>query len=439
VGLYLGLAPMALYAAEPQVVRCDLRTCIDLAFAHHPQLKTSQARQEVARATINVHAAERRPRVDLEGGIGYLSGEAISPFAAIRGVTEDGVAQRTAEGGFYQFLVQGAVPLLKDGTLIGQTSSAERQAQLGLSEEEWKTRALQTQVALNVVDAYVDVLKKQVAASVHEKIVATLAASYQLAQARFAQQLLAKNDLLIAEVQFVTAKRDQSVAQLALQRSQKALALALGMDKVAAVTPQELQEPLTPLPPFERLVTATQTQHPEVKARQLRVQGSAEEVRKIRHESSPTVTLKMHYGLVDDFDGRLNDQWLTMLEVKVPLLDFGRNSSKVAVARAKMQQEEQYMAESKVDLERELHESYARVQTLEEERQLVEKQIEQATEALQLNRAKLMQNLVPPAAVAETEVALLKLQLAQSDVEHDRKLAHVRLQWISGEGAISTQ
>jgi outer membrane protein TolC len=65
--------------------------------------------------------------------------------------------------------------------------------------------------------------------------------------------------------------------------------------------------------------------------------------------------------------------------------------------------------------------------------------MEQAQEKLKLNRAMFKQQLAPQVAVLTAEVALLKLQLALSEAEYDRKLARIQLGLISGPPAIEAQ
>src|SRR5262245_5982462 len=304
VCLGLCLIPLLLAAGEGKRLHCDLQSCIDVAFANHPRLKAGEARQLAARSQVEVKIAERQPTLDLEGESGYLAGKATTPFAAISGTTEEGVPDRRVSGGYYQATVGLQVPLFKEGTFVGQTAGAVRQAQLKVAEEDWGTEFLRLQVALYVAESYVQVLKQRKATTIHESIVAAVEEGHRLVLSQFKQELIARNDLLVAEVRLAAAKRDLALTHLDLQKSQKALVSAMGLvETIPMLDIEELREPTAPLLPLETLLALARQYHPALRARQLRVQEELEEVSRIRSEQYPSLSFKTRYGFVDAFDG----------------------------------------------------------------------------------------------------------------------------------------
>ncbi len=435
--LLLSICPVpSTLAAETRAMTCDLPTCIALATAHHPRLKASEARQSAARSELSVRQAQRRPVLDLEGETGYLEGKAITPFSALSGVTEEGIEQRRVSGGYYQANVGLEVPLIKEGALVGQVPSSVRQAQLRISEEDWDHRLARLQVALKVVEAYVQVLQHRKAIQSAEAIMAALEEGYQLAQVRFQQNLISRNALLVAEVRLATARRELAHYRLALQKSQRALSSSMGLDTAEAIEIQELQDAPAPLPPLATLLALAQHTHPELKAQQFKVEGSVAEVDRIRSERYPTLSLTARYGFVDAYEGSPNAQWLAAMNVKVPLFDFGLIRKKAEVARAKVIEEEQQRLNFQLNIEQEIHERYLQLQELTDDVQLLTTQIEQATEEMKLNRAMFQQELAPQAAVLDAETALFKLQLALMQARYEQKLRRLQLSLISGEWAL---
>jgi outer membrane protein len=438
--LSLCLLPILLAAGGGEVLQCHLQACIDVALANHPRLQAGEARQLAARSQVEVKIAERRPTLDLEGESGYLAGKAITPFAAISGVTEEGIPQRRVSGGYYQATVGLQIPLYQEGALFGQTPGSVRQAHLKVAEEAWMTESLRLQVALQVAETYVQVLKQRQAARLHEGIVASLNAGHRLVLAQFQQDLIAKNDLLIAEVRLATAKRDLSLTHLDLHKSQKALVSAMGLgETIPIIDIQDLPDPPPALLPLGSLVAQSRQYHPALKARQLRVQEELEEVSRIRSEHYPSLSFKTRYGFVDAFEGRPNDQWTAAVSVKVPIFDFGLIRKKAEVARAKAMEEERLMLDLQRDIEQQLAERYIFLEHLESQLGLIKKQIEQTQEELQLNQALFRQQLVPQLTVVTAETALLKLQVALSEAQYDRKLAHIQLDLISGPRHLKTE
>jgi outer membrane protein TolC len=415
-----------------QTIRCDLQTCITMALTTHPKLKVSKARQAAARSEIDAQQGAFKPTLELEGETGYLAGQSLSPFAAISGVTEDGIPQRSVSGGYYQATVGIDIPLVKEGTLMGRGSDAVQQAHLKLSEEEWGMQGVRLQVAAQVVENYIEVLKQRRAIAIYEGLAVSAEVSFQASLARHLQDLTSRHDMLIAEVRFASVKRDLSVAHLNLHKSQRALGLAMGLDRANEVEPQELQGAPFHLQPVEQLLSGAQETNPELKVQQLRRQESAAAARRIESERYPVVSLTAHYGVVDAYQRRLNDQFLTAVKVKVPLFDFGQIKNRAQVARARIIEEEQRLLDSQHQLEREIYDLYLRAEELGVQGELLKKQIEQATEAVKLNRAMYQQQLLPLSAVIDAEAAIQKLQLALSDAEYGQQGAHLRLALLSG-------
>ena len=80
----------------------------------------------------------------------------------------------------------------------------------------------------------------------------------------------------------------------------------------------------------------------------------------------------------------------------------------------------------------EVQDAYTHITDTVAQIDLLEKQIEQATEALKLNRAMFRQQLLPESAVAEVEQALVKLEQAKVLANYDLILGHSQLALVTG-------
>lgn len=432
------LAPVPILGEEAKVIHCNLESCINMAFLNHPSLKAGGARVSTAQALLEIKKAEQRPSLDLEGDVGYLSGESVRPLTVIGGIGEEETGRRKASGRYYQSTVSIEVPIIKEGAFLGQTSSSVQQARFGLLEKEWKNRSLRREIALKVAEAYIDLLKNLKAIKIHERVAASFEANYNLALVKFDKDLISRNDLLIAEVQLAAARRDLSIARLIYRRSQKALAVSMGLDNNDRyeINIEDIPGPIAPLHPLEDLVAIAQANHPGVRAQQFKVLESAEEVGRVQSEKYPLLSLLIHYSIADNFAPPVNDQWAAVFNLKVPLFDFDLIKKKAAVAQAMAVEEEKYLLDFKLSLEREINEIYFHIQELEEQVKLIKKQIEQASEALKLNQAMFQQGLLSQSIAYESEAALLRLQLALTAAEYDRGLADFKLRVVSWEGDI---
>ena len=77
------------------------------------------------------------------------------------------------------------------------------------------------------------------------------------------------------------------------------------------------------------------------------------------------------------------------------------------------------------DIEQQLAERYIVLEHLEEKLELIKKQIAQTQDELQLNQAMFQHQLVPQVTVITAETALLQLQLALSEAQHDQTFGRI--------------
>ena len=361
----------------------------------------------------------------------------MSPFAAVAGATDEAIRQRDVEGVYFHTAVTLEVPLLKEGTLLGLTSSAERQAELAVSRQEWSDRAVRGTLASTVAAAYVRVLTSRKAVALHERLVASSEEDYRLILVRFNQNLVSKNDLLTAEVRLATARRDLSRSRIALRRGEKVLATSIGMDSSTPIEIEDLEAPGTPLPPLEELVVRAEANDPELKAKRFAVLERREEADRIAGERYPTLSLLGRYEVSDDFDRPVNDQESVWLNLNVPIFDFGLIRNRVRAARAVASAEEYRIADSRTRIETELRDLYFHLAEVEAEQELIAKQIEQASEAVKLNRSMVHQGLLSQSALHDAEAMRARLDMAQAEAEYDRRLTRIRLGWATGEVTFS--
>jgi outer membrane protein TolC len=406
-----------------------------MALTHHPDLQNAEAKRLAAQSKLNFEKAQWTPHLDFKGESGYLSGKAVSPFAVIAGVTEEGTPQREVSGGYYIGSLTLSMPLVREGRLLGQKSPSVQGARLGLSVEENLILTRRNQIKYNVTAAYINVAKARAMVGDQEELVKLTEPQYQLVQAKFQQNLLSRNELLLAEVQLATAQRELSRAQDDLAQAKAGLSRAMGLDPLVileVVDSRQSPVDVPSLPPLEELIAFAHGHRSEVRAQEAQIQARGEEVKRIRGERFPSLELVTAYNIGNDFDPPNNSQWNTRAQVTGSLFDFGRNEQKVTLARAMMTQEVTKLESMKGDIASQVQDVYFRIRNLMADLSLLEKQHEQATEALNLDRAKFRQQLLPAAVVAEDEKTLVKLTQARRLVQYDLSLAYIQLELVTG-------
>jgi outer membrane protein TolC len=427
-------------AQEPAA--CALAACIEQALARHPALAGMEARVAEARAAAGVAHAEALPAFNVEGGTGYISGEAITPFGTLGGPRiVDGKVVPPLEGGLYDALFVLQVPLLREGRLLGQSPLAEREARLGIAEQEMSRTALRREVAAAVADAWFTALKLRRAEPLQAGVVTAREAIREGARAREEQRLISHAAALAASVDVAAARHDLETTRIARERAERALGAAAGLVGTA-LAPADMGSPLDPgqlaaapapsgtAPPAGPVVSA-----PEIRAAELRVEQRAQEIARMQKQWWPTASVRAHYGLADAFtqDQPLNKQYYVGLRLTVPVFDSGLTSQRVAVARAQKEREESALASLRLARAAEIEDLRTRVRQLDADLELQAAQIELARETVRAIHAKQAERLAAPGEEEEAQVALLRLEVAESAARHDRALAQTRLRIATGD------
>jgi outer membrane protein len=419
---------------------CDLATCIQLALSRHPDLQVVEARRLAAQSKVEFEKAQWRPQLDLKGESGFLSGKAVSPFAVTSKVTEEGIPQREVSSGFYLGSVSLSLPLVKEGRLLGLQSPSIQQARFALAAEESLQSTRREQIIYNVTAAYLNALKALEMVKNQEQVVTLTESQYQLALSQFKQNLIARNDLLLAEVQLTATKRDLIVARNAHDQARHELARAVGLDAPATVETRDPQvpSPITPPPPsLAELLSFAYQHRPEIKAQQAQIQAQQEDVKRLQGERYPTLGVITAYNMGNAIDPSVSAQsvstnWQASVQLSAPLFDFGRQAQKISISRALVTQEVSKMESLKGQIAGEIQDVYTRIVNTRAQLELSDKQIEQATEALKLSRAKFAQQLLPESALAAAQVTLVNFEQAKTLATYDLSLAYRQLELVTG-------
>lgn len=418
--LCLWLHHPALAVEQSQRVQYDLRECRDRAIANHPIAKSGRILEEDANLALRLKKSEGNVEVNLRSDIGYYNGEPFGPSAVITGMSEEGVKQENKSGSYYFTKINGVLPLYKEGTLFNMPSSAVRGAQFGVGQAQWNKQTVYRTVTEAVINEYIRVLKETKSVENLEKILALAAGDYTLAKAKFKQNLISKNDLLIAEIKLTRAETKLSASRISREYSMKNLALLMGEEEHDGFEIMDLSDISVQVPQFEALSESVKQSHPEIKAQKYRIQMSEEAVKNALSKRYPTVTASVDYGIGNDFKGSASDQFMAYLKMELPLFDSGVRKKRTAYYRNRVLVEKNRLLEIKLSIAQDLEGIYLSLLSSEEEIKLLDKQVEQAQEALKLDKSKFGQSLISCTAVNKTETQLLQLLLNQTHAIYDR-------------------
>ena len=233
--LFLCLVPLSVAAQDPLVIHCDLESCIETALLSHPDLQAAEAGRRAAETRIGLEKAQWRPQLNFKGESGFIRGRAVSSFAVTRDITEEGILQQDRSGLYYQGSLIFDIPIMKEGNIFGWKSPSMQQARLGLTAKVMLELMRRKQIVYSVTKAYIDGLKASGMLKSQEQFVKLIEDDYNTIRVKFIENLVSRNDLIIAKVQLAIARRDLTVFQNSLNQAKWELARAMGLDATAEV------------------------------------------------------------------------------------------------------------------------------------------------------------------------------------------------------------
>ena len=223
----------------------------------------------------------------------------------------------------------------------GRTTWAVRAADAGVAAGREDLRAVEEQVLLSVIQAYVDVLRDQQILEIRQADLATLERQAAESRAKFDLGQVTRTDVAEAETQLEAARGALAAATGQLQISRAAFEAAVGEP------PRDLAEPtdLPGLPATQaEAIAAAQAANPQLQQTREHERSSRAAVAEARAGWRPTVTVQGSYGYIGPFAPLNAYQYgatpMGALTVSVPVLTAGVVASQVRQASAQHSSDE---------------------------------------------------------------------------------------------------
>jgi len=382
---WLGLvAPAWAEPAESAPARpLVLDEAIELAFAQNPDLAAAAARIGEAEARVAEVTANFYPKLTARVEYSYTDNPALA-FSNI-------VAQRRFDFGIdinhpgwvenFRPEVVGTWNLYRGG----QDSALKKAAELGVEAAELERSALRNRLAAAVTAAYYAVLSAPKQAEVAHRSVETVARELEYTQARVAEGMAIKADVLSLEVRAATALEAELKAQNALELARSALKTLLGSGMM-----QEFREVETPLPnpdgQFGRLLDQALRQRPETQAATRQVQIREQELEAAHGGRLPRVNAYAGYGQNSrspDF-AFSRDNASIGVSAEVDLFSGGAVSARIAAAERRVAEAQAVEQRTRLEIEDELRQAHSTLNEAVQRLKVAEAGAASAEEALRL-------------------------------------------------------
>lgn len=327
-----------------------LQDALDLAFQTNPSLEAQRTDIAVAREQLNQARGARSPSVNLSGSAGYESLDSNQPIAFNVGDRPVATAQ-----------LQASVPIYTGGRI----DAGIDQAQAGILAANAQFDGAAQDLILNVVTAYVDVLRDREAMKIRANSVALLEEQLRAASDRFEVGFATRTDVKQAEARVQGARASLAGAEAQLEAS-------LSIYEVFVGQPAGDLSPVSDTPgipeTYEAALQLALAENPDLNALRQAERAAEQAVRSAKGETKPSVSIVGTAGLQETFDIEATAISPTMGVTTLPPDNY-RDTSLSVFAQASVPLFQGGVLRSRVRAAR-LERDQARLQTLNAERQV---------------------------------------------------------------------
>ena len=320
------------------------------------------------------------------GQYGYTRYDSPVTIGAVQ-VSTPGVIVNTSRD-VYNFNTTLNQPVFTGGFNLANYRSAK----LGVDLSKTNVETIKRDLVLQVRVGYFNILKAEKFLDVAQQQVKQFEAQLEVTKAFFDVGIIPKNDVLQAEVRLANARQ-------ALVRVENDLATAKASFNILLRreinTPLEVVDILAykPFPMgFEASLEEALRLRPEVKAAQINIDQTKENVRVARSGYFPAVNLLGNYNRSSEELGLNGDlkfeRWTIQALATFTLWNWGNTSFKVGESKVKVTQAEDSKTQLIDSITLEVKNDYLNIKRAEKNLSVAEKSIEQAEENLRMNEER---------------------------------------------------
>jgi outer membrane protein len=319
----------------------------------------------------------------------------------------------------------------------GSISSNYRLEKLGVDISKATVDTAKLDVVVQARTGYFNILRAEKFLDVAKQAVKQFEAQLEVAKAFFDVGIVAKNDVLQAEVRLANAVQALVVAEnnVATAKASFNTLLRRNID-----TPLEVVDILQYKPfalKFEEAAGEALQQRPEIKAAGLSIDQAKEAVKIAKSAYFPTVSLAGNYvrtsdefSLTGDVAG---DRWTVQALATFNIFDWGKTYYRVGESKVKVSQAENSKAQLIEGITLDVKQAYLNMLQSEKNIGVAQKSIEQAEENLRMNEERYKYQVATQTDVLDAVVLLAQAQVNYYGALSDYNIAVAQLDRAMGK------
>ena len=280
---------------------------------------------------------------------------------------------------------------------------ASAKANINISEND--LISVHQQLGFEVVKTYLAIIQAEQMVTVRKEALASITAALEVGRARYDAGSLLKQDLLNLELQQSRASENLIQSEHTLELTKRIFLNLLGLhDGDIAVDPHYVLDQDIPK-------IFDYRNHPKLKRLEAMEQVALAELEKAQGGNLPTLDAFASYQV--DNGSIMNgtgDSWMTGVKLNYLLFDGNRNSSKISIAKLKIQEIKRIFKKTELALNLEVQKAVLNFEQAKKRLNVTQKMVGVATEATHLSRARFTEGVILASDLIDFEMRLSDAQ-----------------------------
>lgn len=363
-------------------VQLSLEESISLALRNNPAVQISEADRERSAWGVTEAKSGRYPTVSLNSGY----------------------AVNDQSGGLFDGNTNSSIRMDWKMHSDGRVQNQIEQAKLGLTSADLNIEKTKQQLKLDTTTAYYNVLQAGNMVAVGQESVNNLKEHQKVVQAKYEAGIVAKSDILRAEVELANAEQN-----LIKYNNQHVLAVTNlnNLMNSSADTELELIDALkyeADSRTLEESLQLAKANRPEIAQADVSVRSADVSVKQASSGTLPLITLSAATGLSDG--AQRSDDWSVGLTASWNVFDGGSSKAKLKQAQSSRDKAALQSEQVADNVEQEVRQSYLSMREAEKRLETVNVTVDKAKEDLYIAREKYKAGVGTNLDVIDAQLAL---------------------------------
>lgn len=347
-------------------------------------------------------------------------------------ITLPGVGVINTDREIFNLSTTVSQPLFTGGSIL----SNYRLEKLGVDVSKTDVETIKRDIVLQVREGYFNILRAEKFLEVARQTVKQFTAQLEVTKAFFEVGIVAKNDVLQAEVRLANARQGLVRAENDLVLAKSSFNLLLRNEINAPLQVIDLLS-YSPFPlSFEEALKEAWSRRPDLKIAELKIEQAKEGVKIARSGFFPTINLSGNYSRISDdpllMGGYRGERWTIQGIATITLGDWGKTAYKVGESKVKVTQAENAKVQLVEGISLEVKNSYQIMSVAEKNISVAEKAIEQAEENLRMNEERYKHQVATATDVLDAVTLLAQARVNYYGALSDFNIAKARLERAMG-------